>query len=106
MHKYCVVLIAILLPTCAMAQLKGSINGTVVDSSQAAVPGASLVLSSKDTGETRQAASSGEGYFNFVDLSRGEYTLTVKAEGFRELQMGSLELTVGEHMTVRPRLEL
>ena len=78
----------------------------MVDSSQAAVPGATLVLSNKDTGEIRQATSSEQGYFNFVDLARGDYNLAVKADGFRELQMGPLELTVGEQMTVRPKLEL
>ena len=39
-------------------------------------------------------------------LARGDYNLTIKADGFRELQMGPLELTVGEQMTVRPKLEL
>jgi hypothetical protein len=102
----CIALIALFAPISLLAQVKGSINGTVVDSSQASVPGATLVLSNKDTGELRQATSSEQGYFNFVDLARGDYSLTIKADGFRELQMGPLELTVGEQMTVRPKLEL
>jgi hypothetical protein len=97
-------LIVMLLPVCAIAQVKGSINGTVVDSSQSAVPGAALVLLNKDTGESRQANSSEQGYFTFVDLGRGDYSLTIKADGFRELQMGPLELTVGEQLTVRAKV--
>src|SRR6187401_870498 len=106
MRNLVATLLAILLPAGAFAQVTGSINGTVIDSSQAAVPGATLVLSNKETGEVRQATSSEQGYFNFVDLARGNYALTIKADGFRELQMGPFELTVGEQMTVRPRLEL
>jgi hypothetical protein len=63
-------------------------------------------LVSTQTGETRQTNSSAEGYFAFVDLPRGEYTLTVTAEGFRGLRIGSLILTVGQQMTVRPKLEV
>ena len=106
MRNCLLALMAIALPTCAFAQVKGSINGTVIDSSQSSIAGATLVLSSKDTGEVRQVTSSEQGYFNFVDLARGDYTLVVKANGFRELQMGPLELTVGEQMTVRPKLEV
>jgi len=106
MRNLLVVLILIWLPACLFAQVKGSINGVVIDSTQSAIPGATLVLSSKDTGEVRRMTSSEQGYFNFVDLARGDYTLVVKADGFRELQMGPLELTVGEQMTVRPKLDV
>ncbi len=78
----------------------------MVDASQAPVASATLTLTNQATGERRQATSSAEGYFNFVDLSRGDYSLTVQAPGFRELHMGALTLTVGQALTVRPRLEL
>ena len=96
----------IALPVCLLAQVKGTINGTVVDSAKAAVPGASLTLSSKETGEVRTAESSAQGYFNFIDLNRGTYRLTIKASGFRELIIDPVELTVGEQKTVHPTLEV
>ena len=68
--------------------------------------GARMTSVSTQTGETRQTNSSAEGYFTFVDLPRGEYTLTVTADGFRGLRTGSLILTVGQQMTVRPKLEV
>src|SRR5579883_175104 len=93
-------------PRQAQAQVTGSINGTVVDATQAAIPGASLVLTNTQTGGTRHGESSEQGYFNFPDLSRGEYTIKVTAQGFRELVIGPVVLTVGQQMTVHPTLEI
>ncbi|WP_031497116.1 TonB-dependent receptor [Bryobacter aggregatus] len=89
-----------------LAQVNGSINGTVTDSTQAALPGANLVLRNTQTGETRHTQSSAEGFFNFIDLPRGEYSINVTAQGFRELHLGPLQLTVGQQLTVRPKLEI
>ena len=91
---------------CGFAQVNGSINGTVTDASQAAIPGAILALKNTQTGDYRRAVSSEEGFFNFIDVPRGEYAIAVTAQGFRELQLGPLVLTVGQQMTVRPKLEI
>lgn len=93
-------------PILASAQITGSINGTVVDSSQSAIPGANLTLKNNDTGETRQIQSSAQGFFNFIDLPRGQYTVNIKADGFRELQIGPVTLSVGQQLTVHPRLDV
>jgi hypothetical protein len=90
----------------ASAQVTGSINGTIVDRTQAAIPAATLVLTNTQTGETRQLTSSEQGYFNFTDLARGEYTVRITAQGFRELVIGPVVLTVGQQMTVHPTLEV
>lgn len=91
----------------AMAQTAAaSLNGTVLDSSGAGVPNASLTLVNADTAQMREISSSTEGYFNFPDLASGRYTLRVKSQGFKELQIGNLVLTVGRQLTVRPVMEL
>jgi len=95
-----------LLSAVALAQVNGSINGTVTDASQAAIPAAVLTLKNTQTGDVRRAISSEEGFFTFIDVARGEYSITVTAQGFRELQLGPLVLTVGQQLTVRPRLEI
>ncbi len=97
---------AALAAVAAMAQVAGSINGTVEDSTQAAIPEAALVLTNTQTGESRTTTSTAEGFFNFADVPRGEYTIKVTAQGFRELQIGPLTLTVGQQMTVRPKLDV
>ena len=90
----------------AGAQVTGSINGTVVDASQSAVAGAAVALTNTQTGEARHVLSSYQGYFNFTDLARGEYTIKVTASGFRELVIGPVLLTVGQQMTVHPALDV
>jgi hypothetical protein len=97
---------ALFLVCSASAQVTGSINGTVLDAADASVPAAALVLRNTETGDVRQLASSSQGFFNFTDLTRGEYTLKVTAPGFRELVIGPVLLTVGQQMTVHPRLEV
>ena len=104
--KLRLIVFAAILPAIVLAQVNGSINGTVTDSSQAIIPGANLVLKNTQTGESRQTASGEDGFFNFIDLPRGEYEIRVTAQGFRELQLGPMVLTVGQQMTVRPRLEI
>ena len=89
-----------------LAQQVASINGTVVDPTNAAVPGAQLVLTNVGTGTTRQAISSAQGYFNFTDLSAARYSLRVTAKGFETLTMSDLNLNVGQQMTVQPVLKL
>ena len=93
-------------PIAGLAQVAGSIQGTVVESTSAAIPAAKLTLTNTATGQNREAVSSPEGYFIFVDLSPANYQLKVGDPGFKELQMDNLVLNVGQQLTVRPKLEL
>ena len=89
-----------------LAQQTASINGTVVDPTDAAIPGAELVLTNVETGIKRRTSSSAQGYFNFTTLEGGRYSLLVSAKGFKMLDMGGLTLDVGQQMTVRPVIQL
>jgi len=87
-------------------QSMGSINGAVLDSTQAVIPDAEVVLVNIDTHETRQVRSSREGYFNLVDLGSGRYSLRITAGGFKAFVQEPLVLTVGQNMTVHPVLQV
>src|ERR1700761_4715823 len=88
----------------ALAQNTGSINGTVVDSSGAAVPGATLELTDIGTSQGRTTTSSGQGYFNFPDLPPTNYKLEVSASNFQKYIFDSLRLTVGQQMSLQAAL--
>jgi hypothetical protein len=85
-------LLSVLASSNSWARVAGSINGAVVDTSQASVPGVTLTLTNTQTGDSRQLVSSEQGFFNFTDLPRGEYIVKLNAQGFRELIIGARRL--------------
>ena len=75
--------LAILLMTSAGAFAQtatGNIFGNVTDASGAVLPGASVTV----TGEvgTRSTVSGSDGSFRFLNMSYGDYTVTVSLQGF------------------------
>jgi hypothetical protein len=62
----------------------GTINGTVVDHSGAVVPGSKVKIVQVSTKSTREAAANEQGIFNLPSLVPGQYTLNIKAPGFKE----------------------
>jgi hypothetical protein len=64
--------------------LYGSIVGNVVDTSQAAVPGAQVTAINQDTNLARETTSGGTGSYSFPNLLEGTYTIRVSLQGFRE----------------------
>lgn len=88
-----------------MAQLfPGRIAGTVRDSQDAAVPGATVKLSNPSTGLERTAISDENGEFNFPELSLGSYCLTVSKTGFETTVITDIVTSQGAVNTVTPRL--
>jgi hypothetical protein len=63
-------------------QLPGSISGTVVDPSGAAIAGARVGLKREDTSTNQEAMSGGDGQFYFGNIAPGPFQLTIAADGF------------------------
>ena len=60
----------------------GSIVGTIVDPSGAAVAGARVKLSTEDPSENQEVLSDDDGQFSFGNISPGAFQFTITAEGF------------------------
>jgi hypothetical protein len=73
------------LPAAEAQVLYGSIVGTVVDQSDAAVPNATVTITSKETGLTRETKTDVAGRYSLVNVLPGTYDLRVAASGFRTL---------------------
>src|SRR5215471_19519069 len=68
----------------ALAQtFRGTILGTVSDSSGAAVPGANVTIKNLDTGLTRTVSTSEDGTYAAPELPIGNYSVTVEKAGFK-----------------------
>ncbi|MGB7203223.1 MAG: TonB-dependent receptor [Pyrinomonadaceae bacterium] len=60
----------------------GNLNGSVVDPNGAIVPGAAVTVTSKGTGQKRNATANAEGRWNFSVLPLGEYEVKAESQGF------------------------
>jgi hypothetical protein len=78
------ILLAVIIPGSVSAQsgTSVSLSGTVLDSSGAALPGATVKLTFATSGAERTARTSREGEFSFMQLSTGNYHVDVGAAGF------------------------
>ena len=63
-------------------QLAGSISGTVIDRTGAAVAGARVTLTREDRSPNQEVLSGDDGQFSFANLVPGAFQLTITAAGF------------------------
>ncbi len=73
--------------------VKGSISGSLVDQSGAAVPGADVRATNKDTGLVSSAASETSGLFRLALLPVGTYSVEISKSGFRKLVLSDVEVS-------------
>src|SRR6476659_6710672 len=75
-----------LICTPAFAQAGGSgisLSGTVVDKDGGVIPGATVVVKNKATGETQTLVTNSEGAYAIPGMVAGTYTVTVSLQGFK-----------------------
>src|SRR5689334_6115939 len=78
-----------------MAQtFRGGIQGTVTDSTGAAVAGADITVKSADTGLVRTGKTNDEGDFLFTELPLGAYSVTASKSGFGTKVMNGINVAV------------
>ncbi len=77
----------------AISQNGGSIQGTITDPSGAAVPGASIVISSPETGYSHTLKSDSAGFYSLGPLIPGSYNIAVTAGGFQRLSVSTVVRT-------------
>ena len=75
---------------------RGSISGSVADTSGAAIPDATVKIEHTGTGLTRSMNTPTSGDFNFPDLPTGIYTVTAARQGFATQKIDNLEVAVGK----------
>jgi hypothetical protein len=91
----------------ALAQVTtATIYGTVVDSSGAAVPGASVRIVNSGTGAATATTSGGAGEFTSTFLSVGRYDIAVEARGFKTYKQTGLDLAAGQRLQLEARLDV
>jgi hypothetical protein len=84
----------------------GAITGTVTDSSGAAVPGATVTVTSLGTGEVHTAKSDAAGNYSVVNLMPAIYKVQVEKDKYKRYVRSSLELPVGATIRIDASLEV
>lgn len=84
----------------------GSIAGSIVDASEAAVPGAKVVVRNLATGVERSVTSNDLGYYVVPALPAGPYSVTVGKEGFQSQTVPELVLEVDKNATINLALKV
>src|SRR5580765_574574 len=92
--------------TAAQAQVSitGTIAGTVVDTTDAVVPGATVNLVDEGTGAKKTAVTNADGVFAFRDLNFGSYQVTVKLQGFQSAVFNKVIVEAGRTTDIRVHL--
>lgn len=90
----------------AEAQTRGTIAGYVRDATGAVVPNARALLLEPDTGAKREAASNNEGFYQFLGLTPGRYSLTVEGNGFKTYAANDLILATDQNLRADAVLQI
>ena len=76
------------------------IRGRVIDSSNAAVPGASVTVRNQETGMFRETVSGADGTYFVGGIVPGLYEVTAELQGFKKLALKDIRLEIGKTSTV------
>src|SRR5438445_8981781 len=90
----------------ARAQFKAGIEGTVTDSSGAAVSGVTVLVTSQETAKSQQVTTSDAGFYRVSGLAPGRYTVTATFSGFKEQTVRDIQVNAeevqGVNLTLQP----
>jgi len=87
-------LLLALLSALSAAQItKGTISGTVTDTTDAVVTGATVTVTRIDAGDTRTTTTGGNGEFRIESLTPGAYSITVTSPNFSVAKFDNVVVT-------------
>ena len=89
-----------------MAQTnRGGIVGTVMDQTQAVVPGATITVTNIGTNEVRKVTTTEHGTYAVMDLEPVMYRLEVEAPGFKKAVVEKVKVNTATTATANVKLE-
>jgi hypothetical protein len=99
--------VSLFLPAATEAQQGTSdLRGRVVDSQQAALPGASVTLRHQESGRFRETVSGPDGTIFLSAMDPGVYTIEATLQGFKKFERKDVRLEVGRTAQVEITLEV
>ena len=97
----------LLFPAISFAQTpSAAVNGTVVDATGAAVPGATVKVINQETNIVSEKTTGPDGAFNIINLLPGNYVLTAEKNGFKTAALPVFKLDVNQTLTDKISMEV
>jgi hypothetical protein len=90
----------------AAQEFRGTISGTVTDSTGAAIPGANVTVTEISSGTTSKTVSNGTGQYVIPLLLPGHYTIAVQKAGFKQAIRKGIALDASAHLIIDMQMQL
>ena len=97
---------ALLLAPGTYAQTTGRIIGQILDAQGAALPGATVTVSSPNLQGTQTQVTDSEGNFRFLSLPPGRYMLKAELASFKPLEQRNVEVGLDRTVTMPLTMQL
>jgi len=94
-----VLCVSLFLAVPALAQ-QGTIIGTAVDETKAALPGVNVTATDQATGRVIAAVTNERGEYRLANVPPGKYTILAELSGFTSVSQKDVELLVGQNARV------
>ncbi|MFN2417142.1 MAG: carboxypeptidase-like regulatory domain-containing protein, partial [Pyrinomonadaceae bacterium] len=101
-----VALITGLAATAAAQQTTGNVRGVVADPNGAAVTGARVTITSKQTNQSQSAQTNDSGEYQFNNLLAGDYTVEVSAANFKTTTLSEVRVQLNQTTDLPVQLQL
>jgi Carboxypeptidase regulatory-like domain len=96
-------------PVAAAAQAQaanGNIEGSVHDTTGAALPGVTVTVTNMDTGSSRTSMTNADGVYRAVLLPLGRYKVVAELQGFKTFEQQGVTLSAGQMALIHIELEV
>ena len=101
-----IVLVAGLASAVTAQTTLGRLSGTVLDSSGAVLPGATITVTSDQTNQVQTTVANETGGFLFPQVPVGTYRVEISLQGFKSATFTKVTVAVGQEYALTARLEL
>src|SRR5438445_11185409 len=99
-------LLALSFATAALAQVGGSLSGTVKDPSGGVMPGVSVTATNTMLGTMFNTTTDGQGLYSFPKLPVAKYEVTMQIEGFKPQKRTGIQVDADSAIQINVTLEL
>jgi len=96
----------LLTPSSVLAQTTGRILGQVLDAQAAALPGATVTVTSPNLQGAQTQVTDSEGNYRFLSLPPGRYTVKVELASFKTYEQNNVDLGLDRTVTLPVSLQL